>query len=151
MSLRDDLRARVTFETLDSYPAHITAKLRDGDRVFDASAQKEGDETYERLAVLVVAQAIAARGLAHIFGTGVTTELAASIVEVPPDPEQPFDALRIRCHPVLEGYARARWRPQQWVFDPAMAPDRVEVTPFAYAENIQVEIGFNGPKLPGDD
>ncbi len=99
----------------------ISATLVDGDKTFRASASG-GPGVAGDLANKVVAEAIELRRIRKEGGT--------------------WDALRIRCHPALEEAARARWRAQQWEFDATMKPDRVEVTPFAYAEDIQMEIGF---------
>ncbi len=128
MSLRDDLRRRVNITSLDSMPAHYTATLDDEGNTFRASAVGD-DAVAIDLANNVVTQAIEVRRVRTEGGV--------------------WDAVRIRCHPTREEYSRARWRAQQWEFDATMDPNRIEVTPFAYAENIQCQIGFNGPKAGG--
>lgn len=56
------------------------------------------------------------------------------------------NAKKVRCHPALEELMRRQLTADEWEIDPTMDPSRVEVTPFAYAKNIQCEIGFVNDK-----
>ena len=52
---------------------------------------------------------------------------------------------RVRVGPELEAYVDANYDAGLVIVDYDMAPGRIEVTPIAYAENIECTIGFVNP------
>jgi hypothetical protein len=53
--------------------------------------------------------------------------------------------LRLAIPPYLEKWAAERFEPDLLIIDHGMADDMIMVTPLAYAEHINVTIGFVNP------